>query len=97
MNYYHNETCYFFPNEFYVSINRLLNPFTTFPDEKQQKIHQNKQIFSQNKAKYILFTHIASGVASGPAVPLGGTNYFQKNDEMFYSEAKITALLILKI
>jgi hypothetical protein len=38
-----------------------------------------------------------SGVASGPAVPPGGTNNFQKNDEMFYSEAKITALLILKI
>jgi hypothetical protein len=34
-----------------------------------------------------------SGVASGPAVPPGGTNNFQKNEEMFYSEA----LLILKI
>jgi hypothetical protein len=40
---------------------------------------------------------ILSGVASGPAVPPGGTNNFQKNEEMFYSEAKITALLILKI
>jgi hypothetical protein len=34
-----------------------------------------------------------SGVASRPAVPPGGTNNFQKNEEMFYSEA----LLILKI
>jgi hypothetical protein len=41
--------------------------------------------------------NVASGVASGPAVPPGGTNNFKKNDEMFYSEAKITALLILKI
>ena len=65
------------------------------------------------KKRYILFLHILciyafghcnarklpthSGVASGPAVPPGGTNNFQKNDEMFYSEAKITALLILKI
>ena len=39
----------------------------------------------------------SSGVASGPAVPPGGTDNFQKNDEMFYSEAKITTLLILKI
>ena len=28
-----------------------------------------------------------SGVASGPAVPPGGTNNFQKNEEMFHSEA----------
>jgi hypothetical protein len=40
---------------------------------------------------------VSSGVASGPAVPPGGTNNFKKNEEMFYSEAKITALLILKI
>ena len=46
-------------------------------------------------AKFDMCTN--SGVASGPAVPPGGTNNFQKNDEMFYSEAKITALLILKI
>jgi hypothetical protein len=38
-----------------------------------------------------------SGVASVPAVPPGWTNNFQKNEEMFYSETKITALLILKI
>jgi hypothetical protein len=38
-----------------------------------------------------------SGVASGPAVPPGGTDNFQKNDEVFYSEAKITTLLFLKI
>ena len=37
-----------------------------------------------------------NGVASGPAVSPGGTNNFQKN-EIFYSEAKITALLILQI
>jgi hypothetical protein len=32
---------------------------------------------------------MTSGVASGPAVPPGGIDNFQKNDEMFYSEAKI--------
>jgi hypothetical protein len=36
---------------------------------------------------------VISGVASCPTVPPGGTNNFQKNEEMFYSEA----LLILKI
>jgi hypothetical protein len=39
----------------------------------------------------------ASGVASGPAVPPGGTRNFKQNEEMLYSEAKLTAFLILKI
>ena len=55
------------------------------------------KINSVKKYKIYTFVKILSGVASGPAVPPGGTNNFQKNDEMFYSEAKITALLILKI
>ena len=38
-----------------------------------------------------------SGVASGPAVPPGGTKNFQKYEKMFYTETKITVLLILKI
>ena len=39
-----------------------------------------------------------SGVASGPAVPPGGTRNFKKNnEEMFYSEAKLTAFLILEM
>ena len=37
------------------------------------------------------------GVASGPAVPPGGTKNFQKYEKMFYTETKITVLLILKI
>jgi hypothetical protein len=40
---------------------------------------------------------LISGVASGPVVQPGGTNNFKQNEEMFYSEAKVTALLILKI
>ena len=57
MNYYHNEACYF-AQRIQVCINQLLNPFTTFSDEKQQKIRRNKQIFRQKIRKYIVFTHI---------------------------------------
>jgi hypothetical protein len=57
MNYYHNEACYF-AQMVQVCINQLLNPFTTFSEEKQQKIRRNKQIFRQNISKYIVFTHI---------------------------------------
>jgi hypothetical protein len=46
------------PKWIQVCISQLLNPFTTFSDEKQQKIRQNKQIFWPKKAKYIVFTHI---------------------------------------
>jgi hypothetical protein len=46
------------PKWIQICTNQLLNPFTTFSDEKQQKIRQNKHIFRQNKAKYIVFTHI---------------------------------------
>jgi hypothetical protein len=38
------------PKWIQVCINQLLNPFTTFLDEEQQ--------IKQNKAKYIVFTHI---------------------------------------
>ncbi len=38
-----------------------------------------------------------SGVASGPAVPPGGTKNFQKYEKIFYTETKITVLSILKI
>jgi hypothetical protein len=48
----------------------------------------------RNTKKY---KRIISGVASGPAVPPGGTRNLKKNEEMFYSEAKFTAFLILKI
>jgi hypothetical protein len=46
------------PKWIQVCINQLLNPFTTFSDEKQQKFRRNKQIFRQNISKYIVFTHI---------------------------------------
>jgi hypothetical protein len=51
------------PKWIQVCINQLLNPFTTFPDEKQQTFRQNKQIFRQNKAKYIVFTHMITRLA----------------------------------
>jgi hypothetical protein len=44
------------PKWIQLCINQLHNPFTTFSDEKQQKMRQNKQIFRPNKAKYIVFT-----------------------------------------
>jgi hypothetical protein len=43
------------PKWIQVCTNQFLNPFTTFSDKKQQKIRQNKQIFRQDKAKYIVF------------------------------------------
>jgi hypothetical protein len=44
----------------------------------------------------VYLASVYSGVASGPTVPPGGTRNLKKNEEMFYSEAKLTAFLILK-
>ena len=62
----------------------------------QPRTNSMKNSFMYDGAK--LWNSIPnSGVASGPAVPPGGTKNFQKYEKMFYTETKITVLSILKI
>ena len=72
------------PKWIQVCINQLLNPFTTFSDENQQKIRQNKQIFRPNKAKYnnISYSLILAALVNATG-GMGPITYGSTNQDRF--------------